>query len=172
MAFAERAFRLKQFAVDQAFDDDFGVGRNHEIDADRAHDANRRAGQSAGNRHLVLIDRKLLRSGKQHDRRAADDDGAGHRFFALLILAPMQIAAGAAGTRRHAHAQPVGRLQRGAVGAHVLHAGFGIAGNAERGGEIGRGIETGRRHRHRQPGKAVAGSAKRVTLDDDLLTDG
>ena len=29
VAFAERAFRFEQFAVDQAFDDDLGVGRHH-----------------------------------------------------------------------------------------------------------------------------------------------
>ena len=159
VAFAERAFRLEQFAVDQAFNDDLGVRRNIEIDADRARDTDRCAGQPAGNGHLVLVEHQFLRAGEQHDRRAANHDGAGHRLLALLVLAPMQIATGAAGTRRHAHAQPVGRLQRRPIGSHVLHPGVGIAGDAERGGQIGGGIEAGRRHRHRQAREAVARSA-------------
>ena len=35
VAFAERAFRLQQFGVDQALDDDLGVGRHIEVDACR-----------------------------------------------------------------------------------------------------------------------------------------
>ena len=128
---------------------------------DRLGDADGRAGQSAGHRHLVEIDRQLLRAGEQHHRRAADDDGAGHRLFSFLIFAPVQIAAGAARARRHAHAEPVLRFQRGAIGAHVLHAGFGIARDAQRRGEIGRGIEAGRRDRNRQAGEAFARLAAR-----------
>ena len=33
MAFAERTFGLEQFGIDEAFDDDFGVGRDFEVDA-------------------------------------------------------------------------------------------------------------------------------------------
>ncbi len=143
--------------VDQALDDDLGVGGHVQVDARRLDDADGRAGQTAGDRHLVLIDRQLLRPGEQHHRRAADDDGAGHRLLALLVFAPVQIAAGAARARRHAHAEPVLRFQGAAIGAHVLHAGFRIAGDAERGGQIRRGVEAGRRDRHRQRGKAAAG---------------
>ena len=172
VAFAERAFRLEQFAVDQAFDHDLGVGRHVQVDGRRLGDADGRAGQPAGHRHLVDIDRQFLRAGEQHDRRAADDDGAGHRLLALLIFAPVQIAAGAARARRHAHAEPVLRFERGAIGAHVLHAGLGIARDAERRGEIGRGVEAGRRDRHRQAGETLAGLQQVVAFDDDFLAGG
>ena len=103
-------------------------------------DADRRAGEPARHRHLVQIDRQLLRSGEHHHRRAADHDGDRHRLFQLAVFLPVQIAAGAADPRRHAHAKPVGRFQRGAIGAHVADAGFGILGDAQRGGQIGRGV--------------------------------
>ena len=49
----------------------------------------------------------------------------------------------------------------GAIGAHVLDAGLRIAGDAERRGEIGRGIEARRRDRHRQRGEPLSGRADR-----------
>ena len=76
VAFAERAFRLEQLRIDQAFDDDLGVGRHVEIDGDAFHRADRLAGERAGDAHLVHVDGELLRAGEGHDRRAADDDGA------------------------------------------------------------------------------------------------
>ena len=172
VAFAERTFRLEQFAVDQALDHDFGVGRHVQIDGRRLGDANGRAGQAAGDRHFIQIDGKLLRAGEQHHRRAADDDGAGHRFLAFLIFAPVQIAAGAARARRHAHAEPVLRFQCAAIGAHVLHTGLGIARDAQSRGEVGRGIETGRRDRHRQAGETFAGLEQVVAFGDDFLASG
>ena len=82
----------------------------------------------------------------------------------------MIIAAGAArGPRHHAHRKPVGRLQRRPVHAHVLHAGVGIAGDAQRRGQVGRGVEARRRHRHRQPRQPAAGAAQIVAGDDHLL---
>ena len=47
---------------------------------------------------------------KVDDRRAADDDGDRHRRLQLAVLEPVLVAAGAADARRHAHAEPVGRL--------------------------------------------------------------
>ena len=82
----------------------------------------------------------------------------------------MQIAAGAAGPRRHAHAETVGRLQLRTVGAHVADAGFGIAGDAQCGGEVGRRIVARRRNRDRQQFEAAVRSAQRIARDDDLLT--
>ena len=61
-------------------------------------------GKTACDGHLVLINRQFLRTGEKHDRRAAYDDRAGHRLLAFLVFSPMQIAARAARTRRHAHA--------------------------------------------------------------------
>ena len=169
VAFAERAFRLEQFRIDQAFDHAFGIGRNVEIDGDAFDGADRLAGKRAGDRHLVAIDRQLLRPGEQHHRRAADDDGDRHRRLQLAMLLPMQIAAGAARPRRHAHAEPVGRFQLRPVGAHVADAGFGILGDAERGGEIGRGVIARRRDRHRQELQPAVGLAQLVALDDHFL---
>ena len=169
VAFAERAFRFEQFAIDQAFDDDFGVGGHVQVDARRLDDADGRAGKPTGDRHLVLVDRQFLRPGEQHHRGATDDNGAGHRLFALLVFLPMHIAAGAARARRHAHAETVLCFQRAAIGAHVLHAGFRVAGDAERGGQIGRGIEAGRRDRHRQSGETAAGALEVGAFDNDLL---
>ena len=81
----------------------------------------------------------------------------------------MQIAAGPARlARHHAHDQPVRRFQGSPIRAHVLDAGIGIAGDAERGGQIGRGIEAGRRDRHRQAGQA-ARRLEVVTPEHDLL---
>ena len=58
VAFAERTFRLEQFGIDQALDDDLGVGRHLEIDGDALHDADRLAGERAGDAHLVEVDRR------------------------------------------------------------------------------------------------------------------
>jgi hypothetical protein len=78
-------------------------------------------------------------------------------------------ATGPADARRHAHAKPVGGFEPGAISAHIVDARLGIARNRERRGEIGRGIESRRRDRHRQRGKALAGRAQRVARYDDLL---
>ena len=82
--------------------------------------------------HLVLIDRQFLRPGEQHGGRATDDDRAGHQLAQLLVFLPMQITAGAAETRGHAHAEAVIGFQRGTIGAHILHAVFRILGDAQR----------------------------------------
>ena len=111
VAFAERSLGLQQFGIDQAFDHDLGVGRHVEIDGHALDGADRRAGEPAGHRHLVQIDRQLLRPGEHHHRRAADDDGDRHRLFQLAVFLPVQIAAGAAEARGHAHAEPVGGFQ-------------------------------------------------------------
>jgi hypothetical protein len=51
----------------------------------------------------------------------------------------------------------------------IAHAGLGIAGDAHRRREIGRGIEAGRGHRHRQQLQAAVGPAQIVAADDHLL---
>ena len=55
------------------------------------------------------------------------------------------------------------------VHAHVLHPGVGIAGNTQRCGQVGRGIEARCRHRHRQPRESTAGASQFVTGDHHLL---
>ena len=67
--------------------------------------------EAAGNRHLVDIDRELLRPGEHHNRRAADDNGDRHFLTALTILEPVQETAGAGGlARHHPHHRAVGGL--------------------------------------------------------------
>jgi hypothetical protein len=56
-----------------------------------------------------------------------------------------------------------------AVGADVLHPGVGIAGDDAGCGEIGRGVETGRRDRDRQRGKPAAGTGERGRCDHDVV---
>ena len=51
--FAERRLGLEIFGVDEALDDDLGLGRHQEIDGLRLHDVDRRADQRAGDVQLV-----------------------------------------------------------------------------------------------------------------------
>ena len=104
VAFAERAFRLEQFRIDQTLDDEFGVGRHVEIDGRRLDDADRRAGKPAGHRHLVAIDRQLLRSGEHHDRRARRP-----RWRSASAFSACGIFASADSRRRRRAAPPCAR---------------------------------------------------------------
>ncbi len=167
VALAERRFRFEHVRIDHALDDDLGIGRHVEIDADRARHADRLARDAARNGRLIGIHRELQRAGEAHDRRRPEHDRDRHRLLSLVVFEPMQIAARAARPRHHAHREPVVRLQRRAIGAHVLHAAVGIARDAERRREIRRGIEPRRRHRH---GKVRESEALQiVALDHDLL---
>jgi hypothetical protein len=143
-------FRLEQLGVDQTFDDDLGIGGDFEIDRDAFHRADGLAGQRAGDAHLVHVDGELLRPSEGDDRGAAVDDGDRHQSLEFAVLEPVLVTAGAADARGHAHAEPVGGFEAGTVGAHVLDAALRILGDAERGGEIRRGVEARRRDRHRQ----------------------
>ncbi len=81
VAFAERRLGLEYLGIDQALDDDFGVGRHVEIDGLGFDHADRLAGETAGDRKLIEIDGEFLRSGEHDHGRGADDDGDRHRFF-------------------------------------------------------------------------------------------
>ena len=129
-----------------------------------------REATGAGGPHLVHVDRELLRTGEHDDGGTADHDRDRHLFAALAVLEPVQEAAGTGRlARHHAHDQPVGRLQRRPVGAHVLDAALGIARHTQRGSQIGRGIEPGSGDRHRQARQPAAGRAQGIARDDDLL---
>src|SRR5215472_13593865 len=130
VALAEWSFRLEQLRIDQAFDHELGIGWHIEIDGDGFGGPDWRAGKRAGYRHLVAIDWQLLRPGKQHHWRAADHDRDRHWLLELAVFLPMQIAAGAARTGRHAHAEAVGGFELRPIGAHIAHAGLGIARDA------------------------------------------
>ena len=115
VALAERRLGLEHVRIDHALDHDLGIRRHVEIDGAAARHADRRAGSAAGDRHLVHVDRKLLRAGEHHDRRAADHDRDRHLLAALAVLQPMQKAAGAGRlARHHPHHRAVGGLQRDA----------------------------------------------------------
>ncbi len=170
VALAERRLGLQHAGVDQAFDHDLGIRRHVEIDGAAANHADRRAGRAAGHRHLVHVDRELLRPGEHHDRRAADHDGDRHLLSQRAIFQPVQIAAGAGRlARHHADHQAVARFERGTIGPHVADAAVGIFRHAQRGGEIRRGIEARRRDRHRQQLEAAVRRSQRVAFDHHLL---
>ena len=62
VALAERRLGLEHFRIDQAFDDDLGIGRHVEQSTVFAlRHADRRAREPAGHAMLVEIDRELLR---------------------------------------------------------------------------------------------------------------
>ena len=155
MGFAEGRLGLHIFGVDIALDDDLRLGGHHEIDGTGLHHGDGRAGETASHGHLVHAHGQLLRAHEGHIGRAAQHDGAGHFLVAaLLVLAIVLIAASAAHPRRHAHHQPVARLQRGAIGAHVLHARHGVPRHHIGGGEGGGAVEARRRDgdgQHVQP---------------------
>ena len=168
VAFAERAFGLQQFSIDKTFNHDFSVGGNlkiHRLGAGYAHCASSKA---ASHSHLVFVDAQLLRPGERDHGRAADDDRTGHRLAHLLILKPVDVAAGAAQARGHAHAKAVVSFEACAIGAHVAHAGFGIFRHAQRGRQIRRSVKAGRGDGCGQDRQA--GPLKLVAGDDDFLT--
>ena len=158
------------FGVDQPLDHDLRFGGDQQIDGLRPHDVDRRAGEAAGDGELVDADRQLLRPHEGDVGRAAEHDRARHRLVAaLLVLEVVLIAAGTADARCHAHHQAVGRFQRRAVGAHVLHAGLGIARDDVGRGERGRAVEAGRRDRDRQAVEPLAFALQRLALQHDLV---
>jgi hypothetical protein len=169
VALAERRFGLELFGVDQPLDHDFGRRRHVEVDRRGFRDLDRRAGERAGNAEFVHIDGEFLRAGEHDHRRTADHDRDRHGFAALAIFEPMQIAAGAARlARHHAHHQPIGGLERGTVGAHVLDAAVGIPRHAQRRSQIGRGVEARSRYRHRKP-RQPARRIEIIARQHDLL---
>ena len=130
----------------------------------------RLAREPSGDVELVQVDPELLRPHEGDQRRTAEDDGAGQLLAFRLVLLPVDVAAGAAHPGRHPDHQPVRRLQRGAVGSHVLHAGLGIAGDHVGRRQRRRAVEAGRRDRDRQRIEPVPFSEQFVALDHDLLT--
>ena len=142
VTFPEWTFGLESFRVDQAFNDDLRIGRYFQVDRHSPRDTDRRADDPPGNGHLILAHGQLLRAAVGNRRRRADGDGARHRLAAGAILLPVQVAARATDPRRHAHAEPVGRLQRRAVRTHVTHTRIRIARNDQRRHEIRRCVVT------------------------------
>ena len=169
IAFPKGPFGLEQIGINQPLDYYFGVGRHFEINRRALGDPDWRACERSGHAHLVLIYGKLLRSGENHDGRAADDYGARHRLAAGAIFLPVQVAAGTANSRRHADAEPVGLFQRAAVGAHVTHACFRIAGDAKGRRKIWSRVKSRSGDWNRQPRQAAIKATEIVAGDDDLL---
>src|SRR6267143_3842377 len=128
-----------------------------------------RARRSARHRHFIDVRGEFLRPGVDYNRSAADHDRAWHRLTQRAVLLPVKISARASDTRGHAHAEPVGFFQRCAVGPHVADTGLGIARNAKRGSEIGRGVETRSGNRHRQARQPATRPPQIFALDDHFL---
>ena len=170
VALAERRFGLELLGIDQALDHDLGVGRHVEVDGDALDHRHRPAGEPAGDAELVEIDVELLRAGEHHHRRRADHDRDRHRLSCACCTSPSADSRPprpARATMRTTSA--VGRFQRSAIGAAVLDAGVRVLGDAEGGAEIRRGVEAGRRDRHRQELQPAVRLAQIVAGDDDLL---
>ncbi len=168
VGFAERRLRLQHLRIDQALDDDLGLGRHQEIDGLRPHHVDGAAGERAGDGELVEILRHLLHRGVGDRRRAADDDGARQRLAARLAFLPVGIDARAQLDRR-IHPEPARRLELSAIVADVLDAGLGVLGDVMAGGEIRRVVPAGRRDRHRQAVERGAVAIEVVAGDDHLL---
>ena len=81
----------------------------------------------------------------------------------------MLIAAGPAHARRHAHHQAIRRFECRPIGAHVLGAGCGIAGDDVGRGQRRRAVKAWRRNRNRQPVEAVAFTLQRIAFQHDLM---
>ena len=144
MRFAKRRFGLQKLKIDLAFDHDLGLRRHAQVHAAGLDHFNRHASESARHIEFVHADGQFLRPHEGHIRRAAQHHGARHGFVAGFFPGQvMQIAPGTAHARGHAHHQTVGGLERAAVGAHVLHAGFGVDRDDVGGGQRGRTVETG-----------------------------
>src|SRR6267143_3713929 len=169
IAFTERPLGLEQVGIDQPFDDNLRIGRHFQIDRDALRYLDGRARRSARHRHFIHVRGEFLRPGVDYNRRAADHDRAWHRLAQRAVLLPVKISARASDTRGHAHAEPVGFFQRCAVGPHIAHPGLGIARDAKRGSEIGRGVETRSGNRHRQACQPATRPPQIFTLDDHFL---
>jgi hypothetical protein len=144
VALTERPLRLEQIRLYQSFDHDLRICRNGKVDCNGFRGSQRHSRESPRHGHLVNINGKLHSPREHRHRSTAENDGTRHRLGTFFVLAPMQISAGTADTRGHTHPEPIRRLERGTIGAHVLNARVGIARDAERGGEIGRGVESRR----------------------------
>ena len=79
VTFAEGRFRFENRRVDDAFDNDLGVGRHIDVNTAAGHDRYRPPGQTAGNCHFVEIDWELLRAGEFNHRGGTNDDRDLHR---------------------------------------------------------------------------------------------
>ena len=82
---------------------------------------------------------------------------------------PVHVPFGATDPRRHAHDQPVGCFEAGAIGPHILRAGIGVLGNDVRGRKRRRRIETGCRQRHRQAHQPAVFGDQIFALDDHIM---
>ena len=167
--FAERRLGLQIFGVDEALDDDLGLGRHQQIDGLGLHHVDRRADQRAGDVQLVERLRQFLHRGEGDDRRRAEHDRAGQLLEAALAqLFPVVVDARPQFQRR-VHAEPPPRLHLAAVVAHVLHAGVGVLGDVLRQRGVGRDVPARRRDRQRDAVEALARLVEVLAGDDDVV---
>ena len=167
--FAERRLGLEIFGVDEAFDDDLGLGRHQQIDGLRLHHIDGRTDQRAGDVQFVERFGQLLHRRKGDAGRRAEHDRA-REFLepALAQLFPMVVDAGPQFQRR-VHAEPPPRLHLAAVVAHVLDAAVRVLGDVLRQRSVRRDIPARRRDRQGNTVKPVAGLVERRAGDDDLV---
>ena len=155
------------FGVDRPFDHELGFGGDQEVDRLRADDVDRAPDDAARHTELVDAEGDLLRRAICDRGRAADDDRHLQPVSAFPAFPPMVVAA-LAEIDEHLEAQPVGRLELAPVGAHILHPGVRIGGDAAGRGQIGRRVVAGGRDRHRDRIEP-APIAQRLAGQHDIL---
>ena len=150
VAFAKRRFRLEIFRIDIAFDNNLRFCRHHEINRLCFDHIDRVADQPTGHRHLIYPKLEFLWRAVTDTRRTAENDCHRHLLAAFLILQPVLMAFGTTGAHRHPHRHAGRAFQPGAIGAHVLHAGLGIAADTAGRREVRCAVKTRGRDRNRQ----------------------
>ena len=132
VGFAEAAFRLQTFRVDETLDHDLGFRRHDQIHRARLADADRAADKPTRHRQLIEMLGQLVHRGKrnrggraQHQRRRHLLLAARPVFEPMLVDALVELDLGV-----HPHA---GRaLHHGPVIADVLAARIGVPGDEHR----------------------------------------
>ena len=145
---AERPFLLELLRIDIALEDDLGLGRHLERHGLAAHQADRRAGEAAGDRELVDPVGHLLHGRVADDRRPTDDECGGQVLALLPRLLPVDVHVLPEPRREDADA--VGGLDLPAVVPLVAHAGLGILGEPVGARGVRAVVEAGRRDRDRE----------------------
>ena len=165
---AERRLGLQPFGIHPAFDDDFRVCGNHHRHCLRFNNTDRGFDQAAGDCELVDVITQFLRGDVGNRRHPADAQGRRHSFLTRSVLFPVHVDALAQFQRRVA-ADPVRRLDHGAVGADVMNAAVRIFCDEMRGANVRRVIPTRGRDRHRDAIDALPGYFEIVPLIDNFM---
>ncbi len=133
---AERTFRFTHLGQNAALDHDFRMRRNPDLAGPALHHLDRTAKQCAGDVHFVFIKRgNCLRrqdARRMHSDHQRDLQGRTGVFSHLEVMLGVP--------RQQQHANAIGAADLTAMNRHVLHAGFRIARDQQRSGDIGTAV--------------------------------